>query len=150
MKSQPIEWKHILSNDISDKGLISKMYKELIKLKTKKNKPFFYDLTIYFLNYLIVQLQLSAFSPHHSPRTPAKPSPSLASTLPLSFVHVSFIVVPENPSPFSPFIPSTLPSGYCQIVLNFNDSGYILLACTPTYSPSVGPTAPLIEVLNVQ
>ena len=31
---------------------------------------------------------------------------------------------------FSPIIPSPLPSGYCQFVLNFNVSGYILLACS--------------------
>ena len=31
--------------------------------------------------------------------------PSLASTLPLGFVYVSFIVVPENPSPHCPFPP---------------------------------------------
>ena len=57
-----------------------------------------------FLNYfIIVQLQLSAFSPH--PFTPPQPNPppSLASTFPLGFVHASFIVVPENPSPHCPF-----------------------------------------------
>ena len=31
--------------------------------------------------------------------------------------------------PFPCIIPSHLPSGYCQFVLNFNVSGYILLAC---------------------
>ena len=58
-----------------------------------------------FLNYFIVQLQLSAFSPHLS--TPPQPNspPSPASNLPLGFVHVSFIGAPENPYP--------LPSGYC-------------------------------------
>ena len=54
----------------------------------------------YFFNYfIIVQLQLSAFSPHHSPQPQPNPPPSLASTIPLGFVHMSFIVVPENPSP---------------------------------------------------
>ena len=44
-----------------------------------------------FLNYfIVVQLQLSAFSPH--PPQP-NPPPSPASTLLLGFVHVSFIVV---------------------------------------------------------
>ena len=33
------------------------------------------------------------------------PPPSPASTLPLGFVHVSFIVVPENPSPHYPLPP---------------------------------------------
>ena len=37
-KRQPMEWEKILANDISAKGLVSKMYKELIKLNTQKNK----------------------------------------------------------------------------------------------------------------
>ena len=39
------------------------------------------------------------------PLTQGKPTSLLASTLPLGFVHVSFIVVPENPSPYCPFPP---------------------------------------------
>ena len=31
-KRQPTEWEKILANDLSDKGLVSKIYKELIKL----------------------------------------------------------------------------------------------------------------------
>ena len=61
-------------------------------------------LSIVFYNYfIVVQLQLSTFSPHHSLPPRPNPPPSLASTLLLGFVHVSFIVVPENPlSPLSP------------------------------------------------
>ena len=36
MKRKPIEWEKIFSNDMTDKGLTSTIYKELIQFNIKK------------------------------------------------------------------------------------------------------------------
>ena len=56
-------------------------------------------------------------TPLHDPNPPHLPP--LFPT-PLVIVQVSFVIVPVNLSSFSPIIPSPLPSGHCQPVLNFS------------------------------
>lgn len=43
-KRQPTEWEKIFANDISDKELISKIYKELYNIKKMQSKKWAEDL----------------------------------------------------------------------------------------------------------
>ena len=38
VKRQPLEWKNIIANETNDKGLVSRIYKQLIQLNTRKKK----------------------------------------------------------------------------------------------------------------
>ena len=64
-----------------------------------------------------------------SPPNPSHPHSPPLILPPSGFVYVSFIHVPQNPAPFTLVIFSHLPSGYCQFVLHFNVSGYVLFVC---------------------
>ena len=52
VKRQPSEWEKIIANETTDKGLISKIYKQLIQLNTRKtnspNKKWGKDLNRHF------------------------------------------------------------------------------------------------------
>ena len=82
--------------------------------------PSYYFGKFIFIVFYYCLLQLSAFSLH--PSHPAQPNPpaSPASTLPLGFVHVSFILVPEKPTHRYP-----LPTPFWLLLLV---SGYTLFA----------------------
>ena len=38
MRRQPIEWEKIFANDMTNKGLMNKMYKQLIQLISKEQR----------------------------------------------------------------------------------------------------------------
>ena len=82
----------------------------------------FFKLFYYFSSTVFI------FTPPCSP-----PHPSLPRTLkliPFGVVPVSFVHVPQWSNPYFPTLSlSPLLSGYRQFVLNFNVSGYNLLAC---------------------
>ena len=71
----------------------------------------FSETFLFFLIFIVIQSQLYAFSPHPSTPPQLNPPPSPTSTLPLDFVHVSFIVVPVIPSPHC-----LLPTAPCSLL----------------------------------
>ena len=82
---------------------------------------------LYLFLFFIVPVLLSPFSHHHFPLFhPLHLLPSILS--PFGFNHGAFIHVPWWPF-FLLLSLSPLLSAYCQVVLYFNVSGCILLAC---------------------
>ena len=74
------------------------------KLKIKIILFFCFNVSffIFYLNFYCYSITVVClFSPSLTSPQP-NPPPSPASTLPLDFVHVSFIVAPVNPSPHYP------------------------------------------------
>ena len=91
----------------SDIGMFQVVPEVCKSLFTFLNSCFFilFQLDVYFsffLIFIVIQLQLSAFSPHPSTPPQLNPPPSPTSTLSLGFVHMSFIVVPVILSPHCP------------------------------------------------
>ena len=80
-----------------------------------------YCQVLLFLFLLLFKYSCLHFPPH-SPLPQPYPPPLVLSMCPLQL----FL---KTLPPFPRIIHSHLPSGYCQFVLNFNVSGYILLAC---------------------
>ena len=91
----------------------------------------YWILFVSFFEHFIYFLLFKYSCLHFLPTTlPHPPSPPTLNPTPFGFVHVSLIHVPWWPFPFFPMLsPTLLPSGYCQFVLYFHVSGYILLAC---------------------
>ena len=54
-KRQTIEWEKIVANDISNEGLVSKVYKELLKLNTHEIKDWYPRSTKNFSNSIHVK-----------------------------------------------------------------------------------------------
>ena len=91
----------------------------------------FWLLSPYFFFFYFFLL-LCKYSCLHFP-PPLPPTPPIPTShpwsYPLWFCPCVLYTCSWKPFPFPPVIPSHLPSGYCQFVLNFSVSGYILLAC---------------------
>ena len=107
--------------------LLNRLKKEDLLLKLDYAQVLIFFKKYLFIFFIVVQVQFSAFSPHPSPTPQSSHLPSLFPPPPTHYCPCSFIIVPPNPSSFSPEIPSPLSSGHCQPVLNVSVFGYILL-----------------------
>ena len=86
------------------------------------------------------------FHPVLPPQTTHTRLPHSILPTPIVIVHESFIHIPGWPFPvFAPLVPSPHPSGYCQFVLYFHVSGYILL---PFFVDSVSLIGEIIWYLS--
>ena len=84
-------------------------------------------ISFHFILFILILLFKYSFLPFPPPQPNPQPFPPPSHFHPSVIVHTSFIIVPTNPSAFSPEIPSPLPSGHCQPVLNF--SVWLYFAC---------------------
>ena len=80
---------------------------------------FFYFISFYCCSSTVVSI---------FPLTCPPPLLSPSNLPPLALSMCPLYMFLDGPSPIFPHYPSSLPSGYCQFVLYFNVSGYILLA----------------------
>ena len=82
---------------------------------------------VYF--FIVVQVKLSPFDPHHLQPLQPYPHLTLDPTLHWLYPCLLYTCYLMTIPPFAPVITSHHPSGYCQFVLYFSVSGYILLIC---------------------
>ena len=112
---------HTLSNNL----LWNNFLHELLHRKISTSWPpcRFFNLFLYCCSSIVASI-----CPPPLPTTPAIPTSHPRSYPPLALsmgpLYMFLTTLPLLP----PIIPSHLPSSYCQFVLNFNVSGYILLA----------------------
>ena len=99
------------------------LQKERKKILKIKKKSFFKSF------YCCSSTVVCIYSPPTPPHTRHGHLPPLILCPHPSFVHVSFVLFLKTLPSFRSIFSSHLPSGYCQIVLNFNASVSILLAC---------------------